>query len=190
MEKRDSSLQRTHLHCSRVQWQCALHHCIQRFALYLLMYCLDADARPWKLIPWSSLRTILELVIDSAESWRPLRTLRLSILWPRSIILRGLPLRGWVAVVPNCLYFVIIQLTVDCGIFRSEEISQLDLLHRWHPVTVPHWNSLSSWEWPILWQSVCLLLYTCGHGIDWTTWFQLFGWVSEYFWQHSVRFIL
>ena len=32
----------------------------------------------------------------------------------------------------------------------------------------------------------CLLLYTCGHGSDWNTWFQLFGWVSEYFWQYSV----
>jgi len=33
-EKRDSSLQRTRLHCSRVQWRCALHHCIRRFALH------------------------------------------------------------------------------------------------------------------------------------------------------------
>uniref|UniRef100_A0A3Q1BIK5 Uncharacterized protein n=1 Tax=Amphiprion ocellaris TaxID=80972 RepID=A0A3Q1BIK5_AMPOC len=28
MEKRDWSLQRTCLHCSRVQWRRALHHCI------------------------------------------------------------------------------------------------------------------------------------------------------------------
>ncbi|CAI9588747.1 unnamed protein product [Staurois parvus] len=27
-EKCDSSLQRTRLHSSRVQWWCALHHCI------------------------------------------------------------------------------------------------------------------------------------------------------------------
>ena len=39
--------------------------------------------------------------------------------------------------------FVIIPLTADCGIFRSEEISLLDLLHRRHPITVPRWNSLS-----------------------------------------------
>ena len=51
MEKRDSSLQRTRLHCSRVQWQCALHHCIRRFALHLLIYSLDATAWPWKPIP-------------------------------------------------------------------------------------------------------------------------------------------
>ncbi|XP_058230352.1 uncharacterized protein LOC131343021 isoform X2 [Hemibagrus wyckioides] len=51
MEKRDSSLQRTRLHCSRVQWRRALHHCIRRFALHLVMYGLDAAARPWKPIP-------------------------------------------------------------------------------------------------------------------------------------------
>ena len=134
-------------------------------------------------------------MINSAESWRPLRTMCLSIRWPRSVISHGLPPRGWVAVIPNRLYFVIIPLTVDCGIFGSKEISRLDLLHRWHPITVPRWNSLSSWERPILSQMFvetvcmprCLLLYTCGHGSDWNTWFQLFGWVSEYFWQYSVR---
>ena len=31
----------------------ALHHCIWRFALHMLMYSLDAAARPWKLIQWS-----------------------------------------------------------------------------------------------------------------------------------------
>ena len=69
MEKRDPSLQRTHLHY------------IQRFALHLVMYGLDAAYWPWKPIPWSSLRTVLELIwrphevwrsvaIDSAESWQ------------------------------------------------------------------------------------------------------------------------
>ena len=163
---------------------------------------LYAAVRPWKPIPWSSLLTVLELIwrpyevwrsvaINSAESWQPLRTMHLSICWPRSIILRGLPLSGWVAVIPNRFHFVIIPLTVDCGMFRSEDISRLDLLHWWHPITVPRWNSLSSWERPILSQMFaetvymprCLLLSTCGHGSDWNTWFQLFGWVSEYFWQ-------
>ena len=95
---------------------------------------------------------------------------------------------------PNRFHFVIIPLTVDCWIFRSEEISWLDLLHRWHPISVPHWNSLSSWEWPISSQmfveTVCmpryLLLNTCGHRSDWNTLFHLFGWVSEHFWQYSV----
>ena len=194
MEKHDSSLQWSRLHRSIVKWRCALHRCIRRFALHLLMYGVDAAARPWKHIPWSSLSTVLELiwgprgdwrsvVIDSTESLWPLRTMRLSIHWPRSIILRGLPLCGKVAVIPNRLHFVIVPLIVDCGIFRSEEISWLDLLHRWHPITVSCWNSLSSWERPILSQMFvetvcmprCLHLYTCGHGSDWNTWFQLFG---------------
>ncbi|CAI9606147.1 unnamed protein product [Staurois parvus] len=38
----------------------------------------------------------------------------------------------------------IIPLTVDRGIFSSKEISQMDLLHRWKPITVPRLNSLSS----------------------------------------------
>ena len=120
--------------------------------------------------------------------------MRLSIRWSHPVSLRGLPISGWVAVVPNHFRFIITPLTVDCGIFREEEISRLDLLHRWHPITVPCWDSLSSWERPILSQLFvetvymprCLLLYTCGHGSDWNTWFQLFGWVSEYFWQYSV----
>ena len=82
MEKHDSSLQRTRLHCSRVEWWRALRHCIRRFALHLVMYGLDAAARPWKPIPRSSLRAVLELIwrphevwrsvaIDSAENWQP-----------------------------------------------------------------------------------------------------------------------
>ena len=39
-------------------------------------------------------------------------------------------------------------------------------------------------------ETVCmprfLFLYTCGPGSDWNTWFQLFGWMSEYFWQYGV----
>ena len=50
IEKRDSSLQRTRLHCSRVQWQRSLHHCFRHFALHLLMHGLDAAARPQKPI--------------------------------------------------------------------------------------------------------------------------------------------
>ena len=83
MEKRNSSLQRMRLYCSRVQWQRALHHCIRRFALHLLMYGLDAAAQPWKTIPWSSLCTVLKLIwkphevwrsvtMDSEESWQPI----------------------------------------------------------------------------------------------------------------------
>ena len=65
MEKHNSSLQRTCIHCSRVEWRRAFYHCIQRFALHLLIYSLDAAAWSWKPIPWSSLCTVLELI------WRP-----------------------------------------------------------------------------------------------------------------------
>ncbi|CAI9587248.1 unnamed protein product, partial [Staurois parvus] len=51
---------------------------------------------------------------------------------------------GRVAVIPSCFQIVIIPLTVDLGIFSSKEISQMDLLHRWQPITVPRLNSLSS----------------------------------------------
>ena len=96
----------------QVHWRPVLHHCIWHLALLLLMYCVDAAARPWKPIPWSSLSTGLELTWRphevwrsvahySAESCRPLCTMCLSIGWPCTIILRGLPLHGRIAVVPN-----------------------------------------------------------------------------------------
>ena len=144
---------------------------METHSMKLSTHCYELIWRPHEV--WRS------VAIDSAESWRPLCTMHNSIHWPCSVILRGLPLHGWAAVIPNRFHFVIIPLTVDCGIFRSEEISRLDLLHRWHPITVPRWNSLSSWERPILSQMFvetvcmprCLLLYTCGHGSDWNTWF-------------------
>ena len=46
--------------------------------------CSWANQKPHEV--WKS------VAIDFAESWQPLRTMRLSIRWPRSIILRGLPL--------------------------------------------------------------------------------------------------
>ena len=157
MEKCDSSLHKMRLHCSGVQWRCALHHCMQHFALLLLMYGLDEAATPWKLIPWSSPHTDLDLIwrpyedwrcvaIDSAESYRPLRTMRLSIGWPHSIILCGLPPRGWDAVVPNRCHFVI-------------------------PLTAEIFHDWTCWQVASC-MPRCLLLYTCGHGSDWSTWFQ------------------
>ncbi|CAI9562328.1 unnamed protein product, partial [Staurois parvus] len=54
----------------------------------------------------------------------------LTPLCPHSVILCGLPLGDWVAVVPSCFHFVIIPLTVDRGIFSSQEMSRMDLLYR------------------------------------------------------------
>ena len=90
------------------------------------------------------------VVIDPAKIWRPLHTMCLSIHWPCSVISPGLPLCGWVAIVPNHFHFVIIPPTIDCEIFRSEENTHLVFLQRLHPITVPCWNSLSSWDWPSL----------------------------------------
>lgn len=80
MEKYDLSLHKSCIHCSRVQWWHALNHCMWCFALCLLMWGLDAAAWSCKTHPWSSLCTVLELIlrpevwrsvaIDSAESWR------------------------------------------------------------------------------------------------------------------------
>jgi hypothetical protein len=52
--KRDSSLQRRCFHCSRVQWQRALHHSSRRLALGMVMLGLYAAAQPWKPISRSS----------------------------------------------------------------------------------------------------------------------------------------
>ena len=60
----DGETRRMRLHCSRVQWRRALHHCIQHFALHLLMYSLDAVA----------LRTVLELILRPHEVWRSVAT--------------------------------------------------------------------------------------------------------------------
>ena len=49
MEKRDSSLQRTRLHCSRVQWRRALHHCIRRFTLHSCCSCSAIETHSMKL---------------------------------------------------------------------------------------------------------------------------------------------
>ncbi|CAI9585869.1 unnamed protein product [Staurois parvus] len=48
------------------------------------------------------------------------------------------------SVVPSCFHFVIIPLTVERGIFSSQEMSRMDLLPRWQPITGPRLESLSS----------------------------------------------
>ncbi|CAI9564613.1 unnamed protein product, partial [Staurois parvus] len=45
---------------------------------------------------------------------------------------------------PSCFHFVIIPLTVERGIFSSQEMSRMDLLPRWPPITGPCLESLSS----------------------------------------------
>lgn len=85
------------------------------------------------------------------------------------------------------------KLTANCRIYRSKDISRLDLLHRWLFITVPCWNSLSSWKHLFFHKCLktvclhsCLKSYTFCHGSDWNTWFPSFEWVSKYFWKNSV----
>ena len=63
MVKRDSSLQRTRFHCSRVQWRQSLYHSNRRLALLMVILGLCAAARPWKTISWSSWRAVLVLTL-------------------------------------------------------------------------------------------------------------------------------
>lgn len=88
---------------------------------------------------WANLK--LTWTLEVCGDWffrKPLHTMGLGTCWPRSVILCGLQSHGCVAVILNRFPFVIISLTSDCGIFSSEEHVA--------SITVPHWNSLSSWE--------------------------------------------
>ena len=69
MEKRDWSLQRTRLRCSRVQWQRALHHCIRCFALNLVIYGFN-ETHSMKLsahCSWGNLKATWSLEV--CELW-------------------------------------------------------------------------------------------------------------------------
>ena len=76
-------------------------------------------------------RGSLELVMSVATRW-VLRTTRFSTRWSRFVNLCGLPL------------LVLKALTVYQGSSSRAGIWWTDLLERWHPITVPHWKSLSS----------------------------------------------
>lgn len=70
--------------------------------------------------------------------------------------------------------------TKNCEIFICKEILWQDILHRWKPITVPRWNSLSSWERPILHKFVesmsrCLILT-----MKWLECLNLMIWMGEW----------
>ena len=79
------------------------------------------------------------------------------------------PTTSWLSCCLSLLLPLCYNTTGSWLIFRSEDIARPDLLHRWHPITVPCWNSLSSWQRPILSQMFaetvciprCLLQCTC-----------------------------
>jgi hypothetical protein len=189
MVKRDSSLQRMHFQCSRVQWWRALPHSSQRLALRMVILVLWAAAQPWKPISWSSRRTVLVLTLIFTHYSTPQF---------RSVSLCGLPLHGWAIVAPRHSHFTITALTVDRDSSSMADIWQTDLLERWPPMTVPSWKSLSSsvrlfycqcLSMEIAWP--CGRLYTSvSNGCGWNSSIHSFEGVSTYFCVHSVYLIL
>ena len=155
MVKCDSSLQRMCFQCSRVQWWWALHPSSQRLALHMVILGLCEAAGPCKPISLSSRRTVIVLsllpeavwnsvVSVATENRRFLCTTRFGTQWSCSVSLCGLQLHGWAVVAPRHFHFTITALIVDRGSSSRAEIFRTDLLERWHPMTVPHWKSLSS----------------------------------------------
>jgi hypothetical protein len=66
MVKRDSSLQRTRFHFSRVQWLRALHHSNWRSVLRTVYLGLCTGALQLKPISWSSRQTVIVLTFPEA----------------------------------------------------------------------------------------------------------------------------
>lgn len=97
-----------------------------------VLHTTAADALYW----WCTMQLLYGISLSSLctlpEHCWPLPAMLLSICWPWSVTLRGLPFHGWAAIIPNCFHSVRTPLMVDCGIFNSEDILQLDLLNRWH----------------------------------------------------------
>lgn len=84
------------------------------------MHITAADAMPhtWCTNTWrAAVHEVCQCVVtDSAESCLHTTRLRCDSTWPTSLI--------------------IIALTAHCGLFSSEEVSRLQLLHRWYPINM------------------------------------------------------
>ena len=72
------------------------------------------------------------------------------LVWPTTLRLRHC--------CSQTFHFTITALPVYRGSSSRAEIWQTDLLERWHPMTVPHWKSLSSSVRPFYFQ--CLSMET------------------------------
>ena len=158
MVKRDSSLQRTHFHCFRVQWRRALHHSGRCLALHVVILGLCAAARPWKLISWSSWRTALVLMLLPEA----VRNSVGSVATEDRRFLRASALGGpvlWACVAYHFAAKPLLLLDVSTSQNQPLQLTggQLqqgrhltDMLERRHPMTVLRWKSLSSSVWAIL----------------------------------------
>jgi hypothetical protein len=171
---RDSSLQRTHFHCSRVQWWRALHHSSRRLALGMVILGLCAAARPWKPISWSSWRIVIVLTLLLKVVWNSVVNVA-AILWSCvAYYFAAEPL-----LLLDCFHLTIKALTVD-------QSRQTYLLERLHPMTAPRWlSSLSISVRAILLpmfvygdcMTVCSILYICQQ-LVWLKWLNPLIWRS------------
>lgn len=100
--------------------------CFRSLHLRAGMEILDAAAQPQRPSPWSSLHTALKLLwsleVTSLQKVRSLSTMHLSAHWPW--FLRSQSLCGWNGVILSPVHFVIIPVTVNCGVF-SRVVAQV-----------------------------------------------------------------
>lgn len=125
---------------------------------------------------WANLRTTRSLtfrrknLVTCLNILRPHSFMRSTGFWPR-----------------YCHSLLVPLCYTSC---YSDEIAWLDILHWWHPITLPRCNLPSPWESAILLQMFveavrmpsCWILFTCGCN----PWIQWFEGVSEYFWQNRL----
>lgn len=64
---------------------------------------------------------------ESAESWWPLRTICLNVLWSHYVILHGLPLHGWVVAVS--VTFTLLECTSDRWLSHNLTFTQVASYH-------------------------------------------------------------
>lgn len=118
--------------------------CFRSLHLRAGMEILDAAAQPQRPSPWSSLHTALKLLwsleVTSLQKVRSLSTMHLSAHWPWFYAANHFVVEMVSFSVQSTLLKYQLQLTVEYLV---------ELLHRLHPGSVPHWHSLSSWERPV-----------------------------------------
>ena len=135
----NSSLQRTHFYCSRVQW---LHTtAVVCLAVCIVIVSLCAAAWARKPISWSSWCTVLVLMLLQRQFGTLLWVMQQMICnfyllhisalsGPALWVSCGLPLRVLAAVAPRWFHFTIVTLTDDQGRSIQTESTQTDLGQR------------------------------------------------------------
>ena len=96
MVKRDSSLQRTLFHCSRVQCRQGLHHSSRLLALCVVILGLCVAAWPWKPILWISRQTVIVLTLLPEAVWNSVLSVATENIYIFFYMLRASALGGTV----------------------------------------------------------------------------------------------